>query len=235
MPNLKNCFRKHIKLTLLVKENLVNQGSKFVEKKELNNMILTLTGASGAGKTTICRELLKKLPIYARVVPSYTTRNSKENDIQGEYKHISKLRFWFLKKIGAFCWTAYPHGNSYGTTKCWVIKALRDDDVAYIMILTPDAVVKLKDFSEEAGCSNRIYPFYVISPSQKILRERLKSRGDKEDEVEKRIKDCIKWDSEAKMSGIPYQFITNNSIVESVTEEVIKLFLQKFGGCDSCF
>lgn len=61
-------------------------------------MILTLTGASGAGKTTIARILLKELPLDVMMVPSYTTRKPRESDIEGECKYVSELRFGFLKK-----------------------------------------------------------------------------------------------------------------------------------------
>ena len=116
----------------------------------------------------------------------------------GEYKYVSRFRFWLLKTIGAFCWTAYPHGNSYGTTERWVVRGLKDDNTVYIMILTPDAVIKLENFAKKIGYSNRVFPNYILSPPQEILRERLRARGDKEDEIEKRLKDCVRWDSEAR-------------------------------------
>lgn len=201
-------------------------------------MILTLTGASGAGKTTIAGKLLKKLPINAQMVPSYTIlkfRKPRPSDLPGEYKHVSRLWFWLLKTIGAFLWTVYPHGNSYGTTKRWVAKALKDDDTVYIMLLFSDAVKKLNDFAEKIGCSNRVFFGYVLSPSQEVLKERLLTRGDKEEEVEKRLKDCIKWDIEARTSGIQYEFVKNDSTIESVTEEVIARLVQRFGRCDCYF
>lgn len=194
-------------------------------------MILTLTGASGAGKTTIGRGLLNKLPVYAQIVPSYTTRKQKENDIPGEYKYVSKFGFWFLKKIESFLWTVYPHGNSYGTTRRWVIKALKDDNTVYIMILTPDAIIKLENFAKKIGHLDRVFSFYVISPPREVLMERLRSRGDKEDDIERRLADCVRWDSEAMASDIPYEFVKNDSTVESVTKEVIARFLQKIGDC----
>ena len=197
-------------------------------------IILTLTGASGAGKTTLAKEFLK-LPVYAQMVPSYSTRKPRDADIPGEYKYVNKFRFWFLKTTGAFLWTVYPHGNSYGTTKRWVIKALKDDNTVYIMILFSDAIKILNSFAEKTGCPGRVFYFYILSPSQEILRERLRSRGDKEDEIEKRIADCVKWDPEAKTSDIPYEFVKNDGMIESITEEVATLFLKKFGGCDCCF
>lgn len=198
-------------------------------------MILTLTGASGAGKTTIAKELLKKIPLNAQMVPSYTTRKSRDTDVPGEYKYISKFRFWLLKITRAFLWAVYPHGNSYGTTKRWVVKALKDDETVYIMLLFSDAVRDLKRFAEKKCCSDQVFSFYILSPSQGILRERLRSRGDNKDEIEKRLEDCVKWDSEAKVSDTSYEFVRNDSTIEAVTEEVIKRFFQNFGRDDSCF
>ncbi len=198
-------------------------------------MILTLTGASGTGKTSVTRELLKKFPAGIKIVPGYTTRGPKESDIHGEYKHISQLRFSFIEVIGAFLWTVYPHGNSYGTTKYWVKKALRNDNVVYVMILTPDAVKKLKSFAERFGYSEQVFCFYILSPPQEVLRERLTLRGDKIEDVEKRLRDCVSWDSEIRSWGVDYEFVKNDSTIESVTEDVIRRFIKKLGDCESYF
>ncbi len=199
-------------------------------------MILTLTGASGAGKTTIDRGLLTELPFYSRMIPSYTTREPRDNDISGEYKYVSKFRFWFLKTIGFFRWTAYPHGGGYyGTTKLWVRKALRDDSTVYIMNITPDTVVILRNFAQEKGFLSQVHSFYIFSPPQEILRERLKSRGDKEDEIEKRLTDCLKWDWDALNSGISYEFIRNDVEVQKAVTEIKKRFLEKISASDCLF
>mgnify|MGYP001564620929 CR=1 FL=1 len=200
-------------------------------------MIITLTGASGVGKTTIAGELLKNLPVNAQMVPSYTIRKFRKprpTDLPGEYKYVTRFWFWLLNATGSFLWTVYPHGNSYGTTKRWVIRALRDDNTVYVMILF-DAIKKLNIFAEKTDFSNKIFSFYILSPPDEILKERLRSRGDKENEVEKRLKDCAKWDSEAKASGIPYEFVKNEGTIEFVTEEVITIFLRNLGRSDCYF
>ncbi|HEY4474552.1 MAG TPA: AAA family ATPase [Candidatus Paceibacterota bacterium] len=201
-------------------------------------MILTLTGASGTGKTTIAKELLKNFPMDIFMVPSYTIskfRKLRSSDIPGEYKYVSEWRFSFLEIIEAFLWTVYPHGNVYGTTKYWVKKALRNDNVVYVMILTPDAVKKLNSFAEKLGYSEQVFYFYILSPSQEVLRERLTSRGDKKDDVEKRLRDCVKWDPEIRSWGVDYEFVKNDNTIESVTEEVTNCFLNKLSNSDDYF
>jgi guanylate kinase len=191
-------------------------------------MIITLTGASGVGKTTIVKQLLSTFPFSLKIISSYTTRKPRNTDIPKEYKHVSRLKFGFLKLVGSFLWTAYPHGNSYGTMKHSVTKALQDRNNYYVLILTGDAIRQLRDFAEQIGCSDNVISFYVLSPSQEILIERLKIRGDEQKEIEKRIADCVKWDTKAQASGIPYEFVNNNRSIESAIEEVTKRFLTKF-------
>ncbi len=198
-------------------------------------MILTLTGASGAGKTTIARELLNKLPIDSQMVPSYTTRKPRETDIPGEYKYVGKFKFQFLNNTGLFLWTAHVHENSYGTTKSWVGKSLQDDGTVYIMILLSDAIKTLRDFAEKNGVLNSVYSFYISSPSQEVLKKRLEERGDGSEEVQKRLVNCLKWDRDALSSGIPYEFVRNDSAVQEAVAEIRSRFLARFESCDSFF
>ncbi|OGM98644.1 MAG: hypothetical protein A2915_02275 [Candidatus Yanofskybacteria bacterium RIFCSPLOWO2_01_FULL_41_34] len=201
-------------------------------------MILTLTGASGAGKTTIAKKLLKNLTIDAQMVPSYTIRKFRKprpTDIPGEYKYVTRLWFWFLEKIGAFLWTVHVHGNSYGTTKRWVVRGLRDDNTIHIMILLSDAIKTLREFAEEKGLLDQVYSFYICSPPQEVLRVRLEKRGDSQGEVKKRLADCLKWDQNALSSGISYEFVKNDGEIREAVVEIKDRFLLKFEASESLF
>lgn len=130
-------------------------------------MILTLTGASGVGKTTIASELLKKFPIDVRIVPSHTTRKPRDTDLPGEYRYVTKFRFWLMNLLGTFLWTVYPHGNSYGTVKRLVLKALRNGDKVHIMLLVPSAIYILNDFVEKTDFVNDVYYFIFYLQARK--------------------------------------------------------------------
>ncbi len=41
---------------------------------KINNILVTITGASGAGKSTIIKELVKRNPEKYLQIPTYTTR-----------------------------------------------------------------------------------------------------------------------------------------------------------------
>lgn len=186
-------------------------------------MIVTISGASGVGKTTIERGLLNRLA-NAAVVVSVTTRERRENDNPGEYIYASRRLFWLLEKLGAFLWTVDVHGNKYGTSKRSVKKALKRYDDISVMILVPDRVNNLLEYvKEHGGIEGSVISFYIISPHPEILRERLIARGDSKSEIEKRIQECKKWDLEAlsSRSDSSYIFIRNDDKIENAVEDMI--------------
>lgn len=184
-------------------------------------MIVTISGASGVGKTTIEKSLLKRLA-NAEVVVSVTTRDRRDTDNQHEYRYVSKRWFRLLNRLGAFLWTINVHGNLYGTLESSVRKALKKYDDVSLMILVPDRVKNLLDYARERDSEEFVLSFYILSPSPDNLRKRLQGRGDSESEIAKRIRDCEEWDNEARKVGIPYIFLNNDSNdVEDAVDDMV--------------
>ncbi|MDZ4231830.1 MAG: guanylate kinase, partial [Candidatus Pacearchaeota archaeon] len=102
--------------------------------------IITFTGPSGAGKTTIITRLFQNLPAL-RFVPSYTTREARPSDFPSEFRHVAPEEFEELEHKGEFLWSVEAHKNRYGTRKDDVDKALLLDQYS-AMTLLPDAVRK---------------------------------------------------------------------------------------------
>jgi len=186
-------------------------------------MIVTISGASGAGKTTIAGWLLRLLP-NSGMVPSHTTRSSRPSDIGGEYIHISKFIFWLFNIFRFFIWTVHPYGHNYGTAKRSVNKALRDNTCFGIMLLF-DTVDKLRSYARKRGEENQVISFYIISPPIEVLRERLIGRGENPESVERRLSDCQRQDEEAIKSDIPYIFVRNDEEIDLVVAHVMKRIL----------
>jgi len=82
---------------------------------------ITLVGRSGAGKSTIVRSFLKRNPT-SKLITSFTTRSSRDSDLVGEYD--CNLPPTFFEDRDKFLWVVSAHGNTYGTTKDSVRKAL---------------------------------------------------------------------------------------------------------------
>ncbi|MBC6440338.1 MAG: guanylate kinase [Rhodospirillales bacterium] len=87
-------------------------------------LMLVLSSPSGAGKTTISRRLLDEEPNLAMSV-SATTRPMRPNEVGGvDYHFIDKDRFQAMVSAGEFLEHATVFGNSYGTPRGPVEKAL---------------------------------------------------------------------------------------------------------------
>ena len=77
--------------------------------------LIILTAPSGTGKTTICRELLKRNKDWKFSV-SVTTRPQREGEIEGEdYIYMDVDKFEHHVKFGEFIEWEWVHGNKYGT------------------------------------------------------------------------------------------------------------------------
>ena len=80
-----------------------------------NNKIIIISSPSGAGKTTLCKLLMKKMKNISLSV-SYTSRNQRLNETNGkDYYFIDKKKFNVLKKKNYFIETATNFGNYYGS------------------------------------------------------------------------------------------------------------------------
>jgi guanylate kinase len=79
-------------------------------------ILYVVSAPSGAGKTSICREILKQRPDLHQSV-SYTTRPKRTGEEDGvDYQFVSTEVFQEMVNAGDFAEWAEVHGNCYGTT-----------------------------------------------------------------------------------------------------------------------
>ena len=80
-------------------------------------MLVILSGVSGAGKDTIKKELIARMPNIV-TLPSFTSREMRPGEIEGGHYHfISKEEFEDKIRKGDFYEYDLHHGNYYGTSK----------------------------------------------------------------------------------------------------------------------
>ena len=172
-------------------------------------MIVTLTGGSGAGKSTIGEWLRKTFRARLKPVVSITTRRPRDTDPPGEYEYMSKEKFLETKRAGRFIWDVCPYGTDLYGTMYESLKAADDEpDAIFLMVLELASVRKLHIHAKKVGL--KIASFYILSPSEKELRRRLEKRKTDPAEMERRIEKSRQWDAWALGSGVPYVFVRND-------------------------
>lgn len=175
-------------------------------------MIIVLVGKTASGKTTVANELCKNHH-YKRII-TYTTRPMRENEIQDvDYHFISNEQFNRMVENNEF--TEYKRYNtahgvwSYGS----VITSEQElSDDCYVIILTPQG---LRDLSKKMS---RYIAFYLNVSFESQL-ERLKRRGDEEQQIIKRLINDAK-DFENVLNIVDYSFCTNISSPQRVANMI---------------
>jgi guanylate kinase len=144
-------------------------------------LILILSAPSGAGKTSLCRELFKTFPDIKESI-SYTTRKPRTGEVDGlAYHFISEEEFERMVDDDAFAEWAMVHGNMYGTA-LKTIEDARKNGIDMVLDIDCQGALKLKE-QFEGG----IYVF-ILPPSMDELRRRLESRSsDSQDVIDRRI------------------------------------------------
>src|SRR5215510_1731697 len=80
-------------------------------------ILFILSAPSGAGKTTLFRQLLATIPNLSPSI-SYTTRDPRVGEVDGQdYHFVNEAHFMRLRAAGAFAEWAQVHDFFYGTAR----------------------------------------------------------------------------------------------------------------------
>ena len=146
-------------------------------------LMLVLSSPSGAGKTTLCREILKRDANLAMSV-SVTTRAPRTGEVDGrDYHFRSVAAFETLRDGGGLLEWATVHGNLYGTPRADVMERLAaGGDVLFDI----DWQGARQLAAQAAADTVRVF---ILPPSAVALEQRLIGRQqDGRDVIERRLK-----------------------------------------------
>lgn len=150
--------------------------------------LFILSGPSGAGKGTICKEVLAQTSRDdVQLSVSMTTRNPRNGETEGvSYYFVSKEEFLRKIEAGGLLEHAEVYGNYYGTPKQPVIEKLAAG-IDVILEIDMQGALKVKE-----NYPDGVFIF-ILPPSMSELRKRLTGRGTETAEaIEMRLGETLK-------------------------------------------
>lgn len=177
--------------------------------------LFIISAPAGGGKTTIVNMLLKEVPNLERVI-TCTTRKPREGEKDKiDYFFLSKEEFEQGIKNGKFLEYAKVHDNYYGTPKDEVEKLLSEGKDLILVI----DVQGMKQIKEKMD----IVSIFILPPSLDELINRMKKRGEPEEEIKKRLETAKREIPQWKY----YDYIVINDVLEQAKEDIKSIILSR--------
>ena len=186
----------------------------------MKGKLIIFSAPSGAGKTTVVKELLKEFSNFEFSI-SATSRAPRGEEKNGvEYHFLTNDEFKSRVANDEFVeWEEVYSGTCYGTLKAEMERIWAKGNV---ILFDVDVMggIKLKSIFGDAACS-----IFIMPPSIEALRERLIGRAtDAPDVIEKRVN---KAEFEISKASQFDNVVVNDVLADAVTEakSVIDKFL----------
>ena len=174
-------------------------------------LLIIISGPSGAGKGTVCKELMSMQLPELEVSVSATTRKPRTGEIEGiSYFFKSKEEFIEMINHDAFIEYAQVYDNYYGTPKS-VVQDKLDNGKDVILEIDIQGAMQVKKNNPEG-----VFVF-IMPPSFEELKHRITSRGtESQQDILKRLHEAYK----EVCSSRNYDYIVINDDVHAAAEKV---------------
>ena len=179
---------------------------------EKQNKLIIISSPSGAGKTTLCKLLSKKMKNISLSI-SYTSRNKRLNEINGkDYFFITEKKFQQLERNNFFIETAKNFNHYYGSPYKNIYYANKKKQLLLFDIDWKGARKIRKNYSKE-----NIIDFFILPPSKTELKKRLIKRGrDNKNEINLRLSYAINEMKHFK----EYKYVLINDNVQKTVNDI---------------
>lgn len=174
---------------------------------------MIISAPSGAGKTSICYEVLRRVD-EAEYSVSVTTRNRRPNERDGvDYHFISEDEFPKMVERGELAEWAEVHGALYGTLMAKLSGAVERGRVVILDIDGQGAKSLKKSYPDSVLV-------FIFPPSPSALEERLANRGtDEEATIRKRMESAPQEVENVEL----YDYVVVNKDFEESVQQIVHI------------
>jgi guanylate kinase len=169
---------------------------------------IVLSAPSGAGKTSVAREIFQRLP-YLRFAVSLTTRKRRQGEVDGkDYRFVAEREFERAREAGELAEWAVVHGNRYGTPRAEIERALEEGSHVLIDVDVQGGEVLMKAYPDAVS-------IFLLPPSHAAMEARLRGRGtDSAAAIEARLQEAMK-----ELESVEhYEYVIVNRELEKTVE-----------------
>lgn len=179
-------------------------------KKE--NIIAIITGPSAVGKSTIAKEVLKRLKNF-KPSTTYTTRPKRQESEDKIMYNISKDEFRKMIDDDEFIEWAHFYDNFYGSSKKALLEGLKKNNVLMNIDVEGAKIIKKK--------MPRNISIFILPGSIEEIKERMTKRD--MPEAMKKIRLKRTKEEIARANKFDYQIVNNEGKLDKTIEEIVKI------------
>ena len=183
-------------------------------------LIIVISSPSGAGKSSICKQLLKDDPML-NISISDTTRLPRDNETNGlDYNFIEINEFKNRIKNNEYIEYANVFGNYYGS-RHKNVKSLLDRGFDVLFDIDWQGSLQLK-----ASNQPNLLTIFITPPSKEIIYERLKLRADESGDNEQAIQYRMEMYETEMSHQNEYEHIIENDKFEECILKIKRIILE---------
>ncbi len=189
-----------------------------MEGMNKEGLLFVVSGASGTGKTTLCREMVKVFPDLKFSI-SHTTRPRRPGDEEGrDYFFVSPEEFQRMIDRGDFVEWAEIYGHRYGTSQ-GMLQEARARGMDLILDIDVQGAAQLKQKNLPG-----IFVF-LFPPSMTELKRRLMDRRTEGKEaLSERLRKARDEIAEARW----YDYLLTNDDLETAKQQLRSIITAEY-------
>ena len=187
-----------------------------IENKETKGILIVISSPSGAGKTSICKELLR-LDDKIRPSISVTTRKPRNNETDGiDYIFITEKDFNEKISNGSFLEYANVFSNKYGTLASSTEKLLNNN---YDVLFDID----WQGTQQLSQNNNNILTIFILPPDKAEIERRLKKRETENSEIVDIVSERMSKFEDELSHWKEYDYVVTNDDFEKCISEILNI------------